>query len=223
VTFAGGKELEEKLVVRPTSETMIHYMFAKWLRSWRDLPLKINQWANVVRWEMRTRPFLRTTEFLWQEGHTAHETLKEAEEEVLTMLDQYYDLVTNHMAIYAITGQKSESERFAGADKTFTIEGLMLDGRALQMGTSHLISQNFAKSFGMTFQDRSGQIAYPYLTSWAVTTRLVGALVMSHGDSKGLIIPPKIAPIQIVIIPIYRGSESEIENIKTFAHNLSKK
>ncbi len=223
VTFAGGKELEEKLVVRPTSETMIHYMFARWLRSWRDLPLKINQWANVVRWEMRTRPFLRTTEFLWQEGHTAHETLEEAEQEVATMLDQYYDLITNHMAIYAIKGQKSESERFAGADKTYTVEGLMLDGRALQMCTSHLISQSFAKSFGMTFQDRSGQIAYPYLTSWGATTRLVGALVMSHGDSKGLVIPPKIAPIQVVIIPIYRGSESEIEDIKNFAHNLAKK
>lgn len=220
VTFAGGKELEEKLVVRPTSETMIHYMFSRWLKSWRDLPLKINQWANVVRWEMRTRPFLRTTEFLWQEGHTAHETLQEAEQEVQTMLDQYYDLITNHMAIYAIKGQKSDSERFAGADKTFTIEGLMLDGKALQMCTSHLISQSFAQSFGMTFQDRTGKIAYPYLTSWGATTRLVGALVMSHGDAKGLIVPPKIAPIQVVIVPIYRGSDLEIENIKSKAHEI---
>ncbi|MCL4360953.1 proline--tRNA ligase [Candidatus Dependentiae bacterium] len=221
VTYAGGKELEEPLVIRPTSETMIHYMFAKWLKSWRDLPFKINQWANIVRWEMRTRPFLRTTEILWQEGHTAHETLQEAQEEVFTMLDQYVDLVQNYLAIPVVAGQKSESEKFAGADKTFTIEGLMQDGRALQMGTSHLISQSFAKSFDMKFQNREGQLAYPYLTSWGVTTRLVGALVMTHGDQKGLIIPPKIAPIQIAIVPIFKGEEKD--KLQKVAQELAQK
>lgn len=204
VTHAGGKELEEPLVVRPTSETMIHFMFAKWLRSWRDLPIKMNQWCNVVRWEMRTRPFLRTTEFFWQEGHTAHETLAEAETEVTTMLNEYVDLAHNWLAIPVFSGQKPESERFPGAEKTCTFEGIMPDGKALQMGTSHLLSQNFAKSFEMQFQDRDGKLAYPYLTSWGATTRLVGAVVMSHGDEKGLILPPKIAPIQVVIIPIYK-------------------
>ncbi len=204
VTYAGGKELEEPLVIRPTSETIIHYMFARWIKSWRDLPMKINQWANVIRWEMRTRPFLRTTEFWWQEGHTAHETAKEAEEEAQLMLDQYVDLIQNYLAIPVVAGIKSESERFAGADKTLTVEGLMADGKALQMGTSHLISQNFAKAFGITFQDRQEGISYPYLTSWAVTTRLVGAIVMVHGDKRGLVVPPKVAPIQVVIIPIFK-------------------
>lgn len=209
VTHAGGKPLEEPLVVRPTSETIIHYMFAQWLRSWRDLPIKINQWCSVVRWEMRTRPFLRTTEFWWQEGHTAHETREEAHEEVLTMLNVYVDLAQNYLAIPVVPGQKSDSERFAGADKTYTIEGLMQDGKALQMGTSHMISQNFAKSFDMMFQDREGKQAYPYLTSWGVTTRLVGALIMTHGDEKGLVLPPTIAPYQIVIIPIIRGETKQ--------------
>lgn len=209
VTHAGGKPLEEPLVVRPTSETIIHYMFAQWLRSWRDLPIKINQWCSVVRWEMRTRPFLRTTEFWWQEGHTAHETREEAHEEVLTMLNVYVDLAQNYLAIPVVPGQKSDSERFAGADKTYTIEGLMQDGKALQMGTSHMISQNFAKSFDMMFQDREGKQAYPYLTSWGVTTRLVGALIMTHGDEKGLVLPPAIAPYQIVIIPIIRGETKQ--------------
>jgi len=204
VTHAGGKELEEPLVVRPTSETMIHYMFAKWIVSWRDLPLKINQWCNVVRWEMRSRPFIRTTEFFWQEGHTAHETLQEAEQEVQMMLQEYFDLARNYLAIPVVKGQKSDGEKFPGADATFTIEGLMPDGKALQMGTSHLISQNFAKAFDMTYQDKEGNVAYPHLTSWGSTTRLVGAAVMVHGDEKGLVIPPKIAPIQVVIIPILK-------------------
>lgn len=204
VTIAGGKELEEPLVVRPTSETIIHYMFAKWLRSWRDLPIKINQWANVVRWEMRTRPFLRTTEFFWQEGHTAHETQEEAHQEALLMLQEYVRLAEHELAIPVVSGKKSESEKFPGADITYTFEALMRDGKALQMGTSHMISQSFAHAFDMKFQDREGKEAYPYLTSWGATTRLIGALIMVHGDEKGLIIPPRVAPIQVVIIPIKR-------------------
>lgn len=208
VTHAGGKELEEPLVVRPTSETIIHFMFAKWIKSWRDLPMKINQWANVVRWEMRTRPFLRTTEFHWQEGHTAHETAEQADQEADAMLHEYYDTITNYLAIPAVKGYKSESEKFAGAESTRTIEALMPDGKALQMCTSHVISQNFAKAFEMKYQDRNGNVAYPHLTSWGATTRYVGAAVMMHGDQKGLILPPKIAPIQVVIIPIFiKGSD----------------
>lgn len=212
VTHAGGKELEEPLVVRPTSETIIHYMFARWIRSWRDLPLKINQWASVVRWEMRTRPFLRTTEFWWQEGHTAHETAIEAHEEVMRMLEEYRDLAENYLAIPVVVGQKTAQEKFAGADLTMTFEGLMRDGKALQMGTSHAISQNFARAFDMKFQDRNGGLAYPYLTSWGATTRLIGALVMTHGDERGLIMPPKVAPYQILIVPIYKsGDQHEIK------------
>lgn len=209
VTHAGGKELEEPLVIRPTSETMIHYMFARWMKSWRDLPIKINQWANVVRWEMRTRPFLRTTEFFWQEGHTAHETYEQAHEEALTMLREYVSLAQDELAIPVISGRKSESEKFPGADITYTFEGLMQDGKALQMGTSHMISQAFAHSFEMKFQDRNGNEAYPFLTSWGATTRLIGAVVMVHGDEKGLVIPPRIAPIQVVIIPIKRKADDE--------------
>jgi prolyl-tRNA synthetase len=179
-------------------------MFARWIKSWRDLPLKINQWANVIRWEMRTRPFLRTSEFFWQEGHTAHETLDEALAEVDLMLNEYVDLAENYLAIPVISGVKSEREKFPGADKTCTFEGIMPDGKALQMGTSHLISQSFAQSFEMKFQNRQGQLEYPYLTSWAVTTRLIGAVVMTHGDEKGLVLPPRIAPIQVVIIPILK-------------------
>ncbi len=205
VTYAGGKELEEPLVVRPTSETIVHYMFARWITSWRDLPLKINQWANVVRWEKRTRPFLRTSEFYWQEGHTAHETEQEAREEVQMMLKEFVDLAQNWLAIPVVPGKKSESEKFPGADVTYTFEGLMPDGKALQMGTSHMISQKFAQAFEMQYQDREGNLAYPYLTSWCgATTRLVGAVVMMHGDEKGLILPPKIAPLQVVIVPIFK-------------------
>lgn len=209
VTHAGGKELEEPLVVRPTSETMIHYMFARWMKSWRDLPIKINQWANVVRWEMRTRPFLRTTEFFWQEGHTAHETYEEAHEEALTMLRQYVALAHDELAIPVVSGRKSESEKFPGADITYTFEALMQDGKALQMGTSHMISQSFAHAFEMKFQDRDGKEAYPFLTSWGATTRLIGAIVMVHGDEKGLVLPPRVAPIQVVIIPIKRKNDDE--------------
>jgi len=207
VTHAGGKKLEEPLVVRPTSETMIHYMFARWISSWRDLPLKINQWANVVRWEMRPRAFLRTTEFFWQEGHTAHETLEEAQEEAEMMLNEYVDIAQNYLAIPVVPGEKTPTERFPGAVKTLTFEALMQDGKALQMGTSHLLSQSFAKSFDMKFQDREGNVAYPYLTSWGVTTRLIGAVIMVHGDEKGLVLPPKIAPIQVVIIPILKKNK----------------
>ena len=209
VTHAGGKELEEPLVVRPTSETIIHYMYAQWLKSYRDLPILINQWANVVRWEMRPRAFLRTTEFFWQEGHTAHETQEEAHKEALLMLNEYIDLAQNWLAIPVISGVKSEKEKFPGADKTYTFEGVMQDGKALQMGTSHLLSQNFAVSFNMTFQDRNGNLSYPFLTSWGATTRLVGAVVMVHGDQKGLILPPKIAPIQVVIVPILKKGEEQ--------------
>lgn len=209
VTHAGGKELEEPLIVRPTSETIIHYMFAQWLTSWRDLPIKINQWANVVRWEMRPRPFLRTTEFFWQEGHTAHETRQEAQEEAELMLQEYVNLCHNYLAIPVIAGVKSEREKFPGAEKTLTFEGIMPDGKALQMGTSHLLSQSFAHSFEMKFQDRNGAVAFPYLTSWGATTRLIGAVVMVHGDQQGLIVPPRIAPIQVVIIPIYKKDEDK--------------
>lgn len=209
VTHAGGKKLEEPLVVRPTSETMIHYMFAKWLKSYRDLPIKINQWANVMRWEKRPRAFLRTSEFFWQEGHTAHATKEEALEEALLMLNEYVKLAQDYLAIPVLIGRKSPSEQFAGAEATYTYEAFMLDGKAVQMGTSHLLSQNFAKSFDMKYQDKDGKIAYPYLTSWGTTTRLVGAVIASHGDQKGLILPPKIAPIQVVIVPIFKSDEQK--------------
>lgn len=207
VTHAGGKQLDEPLVVRPTSETIIHHMFARWVKSWRDLPLKINQWANVVRWEMRPRAFLRTTEFHWQEGHTVHETLQEAQEEVQLMLNEYVLFIQERLAIPVIVGEKSAHERFAGAERTYTVEGIMPDGRALQMTTSHLLSQSFAHAFEIKFQGRDGVITYPYLTSWGCTTRLIGALIMTHGDQKGLIIPPAIAPIQVVVVPIYKNND----------------
>lgn len=219
VTHAGGKKLEEPLVVRPTSETMIHSMFAKWIKSYRDLPLKINQWANVMRWEKRPRAFLRTSEFFWQEGHTAHETHQQALEETLLMLNEYVDLAENYLAIPVIKGRKSPSEQFPGAEATYTFEAFMLDGKALQMGTSHLLSQNFAKSFDMKFQNKAGQMEFPYLTSWGATTRLVGAVIASHGDQQGLIIPPRIAPIQVIIIPIYKTQEQE-QLVGDFAYNL---
>ncbi len=225
VTYAGGKKLEEPLVVRPTSETMVHYMFARWIKSWRDLPLKINQWANVVRWELRPRPFLRTTEFFWQEGHTAHESYEEAEQEVQTMLGEYVDLVQNYLAIPVVTGQKSAQEKFPGAEKTLTLEALMPDGKALQMGTSHLLSQSFAQAFDMKYQNREEKLAYPHLTSWGTTTRLVGAVIMAHGDQKGLILPPAIAPIQIVIIPIFKKGQDKqliVTTAQKIRENLQK-
>lgn len=220
VTYAGGKQLEEPLVIRPTSETMIHYMFARWIKSWRDLPLKINQWANVVRWEVRTRPFLRTTEFFWQEGHTAHATLKEAHEEVLMMLNEYVDLARNVLAIPVVPGQKSTTEKFPGAEKTYSFEGFMPDGKALQMGTSHLLSQSFAKAFDMKFQNQDNELVYPYLTSWGATTRLIGAVVMVHGDDKGLVLPPRVAPIQVVVIPILK-KDTDNKEVKGAAETIA--
>lgn len=202
ITKAGTEELSEPLVVRPTSEAIICHMYAKWIQSYRDLPLLLNQWGNVVRWEMVTRPFLRTTEFLWQEGHTAHRTAAEAREEALKMLAVYQDFVETDMAIPVIPGRKSEREKFAGAHATFSIEALMRDGKALQAGTTHDLAQHFAKVFDITFLDEDSQLKYVYQTSWGVSTRLVGALIMVHGDDRGLKIPPKIAPIQVVIVPI---------------------
>jgi len=207
VTHAGGKKLDEPYVIRPTSETMVYHMFSRWITSWRDLPLKINQWANVVRWEMRTRAFLRTTEFLWQEGHTAHATKEEAIEMALHMLNVYRELAQDILAIPVVTGVKTESERFAGADATHTFEALMPDGKALQMGTSHILAESFPAAFDVTFQDKDGTTKSPMCTSWAITTRLIGALVMTHGDDNGLVIPPRIAPIQVAIIPIYKTDE----------------
>jgi prolyl-tRNA synthetase len=209
VTHGGGEELEEKLVVRPTSEAIIGTMYAKWVQSWRDLPILINQWANVVRWENVTRPFLRTTEFLWQEGHTAHETETEAEDETLKILQLYKDTVETEMAVPVVEGKKSESEKFAGALRTYSIEALMGDGRALQAGTSHNLGQNFAKAFDITFQARDKSVQHVWGTSWGMTTRLIGAAIMVHGDDSGLVLPPRIAPYQVVIVPIGRDNWRE--------------
>ena len=205
VTHGGGKELEEPLVIRPTSETIIWAMYKKWTQSWRDLPLLYNQWANVVRWEMRTRLFLRTAEFLWQEGHTAHATSREAIEEAERMLGVYRKFAEEWMAMPVLVGRKSDSEKFAGAETTYAVEALMQDGKALQAGTSHYLGQNFAKAFDVQFQNREGKLQYVYATSWGVSTRLVGALVMSHSDDAGLVLPPKLAPLQLVIIPIQKA------------------
>tara|TARA_B100001094_G_C18183644_1_gene802411 strand:- start:1244 stop:2671 length:1428 start_codon:yes stop_codon:yes gene_type:complete len=202
VTHAGGKELEEPLIVRPTSETIINHMFSKWIKSHRDLPMLINQWANVVRWEMRTRLFLRTSEFLWQEGHTAHQTKEEATQEALQMLDIYEEFTQQVAAVKVIKGTKSEIEKFAGAKVTYSIEAMMLDKKALQAGTSHELGQNFSKAFEIQYSDEQNQLAHPYQTSWGVSTRLIGMIIMAHGDDKGLKLPPAIAPIQVVIIPI---------------------
>jgi prolyl-tRNA synthetase len=209
VTHGGGKKLEEPLVVRPTSETIIYAMYAKWVQSYRDLPILINQWANVVRWEMRTRLFLRTLEFLWQEGHTAHATHNEAEEETRKMLGVYRDFMEGWMAMPVVTGIKTEWERFAGALRTYACEGMMQDNKALQAGTSHNLGQNFSKAFDLKFQTEAGGVEYAWNTSWGVSTRLVGGLVMTHGDDKGLRIPPLLAPIEIVIVPIWRSEEDK--------------
>jgi prolyl-tRNA synthetase len=214
VTHAGGKKLEENLVVRPTSETIIYDSFARWINSWRDLPLLINQWANVVRWEMRTRLFLRTTEFLWQEGHTAHATEDDAEEEVMKMLEVYRKFAEEYLALPVIPGRKSENEKFAGALRTYCIEGMMQDKKALQCGTSHNLGQNFAKSFNVKFLDQKGESQYVWQTSWGVSTRLIGALIMAHGDDKGIIVPPKIAAIQVVVIPIWKSDEEKEKVLK---------
>jgi prolyl-tRNA synthetase len=209
VTQGGTEVLEERLVIRPTSETIIGTMYAKWIQSWRDLPILINQWANVVRWEQVTRLFLRTTEFLWQEGHTAHETAEEAQEETLRMLAVYKEFAETELAMPVIDGEKTESEKFAGADRTYSIEALMRDGRALQAGTSHNLGQNFAKGFDIKFQARDKSVQFVWGTSWGVSTRMVGAVIMTHGDEGGLILPPRIAPHQVVIVPIPRGNWRE--------------
>jgi prolyl-tRNA synthetase len=206
VTQGGAEELEERLAVRPTSEAIIGHMYSKWIKSWRDLPVLINQWANIVRWEKVTRLFLRTTEFLWQEGHTAHETYEEAEKETLMILDLYKDFVESELAIPVVFGKKTARERFAGALETYAIEALMSDGKALQMGTSHNLGQHFSKVFNIRFEDRDQKLQYVWQTSWGVSTRLVGSIIMAHGDDSGLRFPPRIAPVQIVIIPISLGN-----------------
>jgi len=208
VTYGGGKELEEPLVVRPTSETIIGHMYAQWIQSYRDLPVLINQWANVVRWELRTRLFLRTMEFLWQEGHTAHATYEEAQEETLRMLDVYADFAINEAAVPVIKGRKSESEKFAGALASYSIEAMMGDKRALQAGTSHNLGQNFAKAFNIRYLDRNNELQYCWTSSWGMSTRMIGCIIMVHGDDQGLILPPRLAPIQVVIVPI-PGSDAE--------------
>ncbi len=207
VTHGGGKKLEEPLVVRPTSETVIGHMYAKWVRSWRDLPILINQWCNVVRWEKRPRLFLRTTEFLWQEGHTAHATAEEALAETLRMLDIYADFAENDAAIPVIKGRKSESEKFAGAVTSYTIEAMMGNRWALQAGTSHFLGQNFARAFDIKYLDQNNELQYCWTTSWGVSTRMVGAIIMVHGDDQGLILPPRLAPIQVVIVPIWKSAD----------------
>jgi prolyl-tRNA synthetase len=209
VTRGGTEELEEPLAIRPTSEVIIGTMYAKWIQSWRDLPVLINQWANIVRWEKVTRLFLRTTEFLWQEGHTAHETAEEAEAETLKILGVYKEFAENVLAMPVVAGRKSESEKFAGALRTYSIEGLMGDGRALQAGTSHNLGQNFARAFSIQFQARDKSLQYVHGTSWGVSTRLIGGVIMTHGDERGLMLPPKIAPYQVVIVPIPRGNWRE--------------
>ena len=209
VTHGGGKELEEPLVVRPTSETIIYHMFAKWVQSYRDLPILMNQWANVVRWEMRTRLFLRTLEFLWQEGHTAHATHDEAEAETRRMLGVYREFMEGFIAMPVVTGQKTESEKFAGALRTYSCEAMMQDNKALQAGTSHNLGQNFAKAFDLKFQDEKGDMAFAWNTSWGVSTRMVGGLILTHSDDNGLVCPPKLAPVEVVIIPIYKSDDEK--------------
>ena len=202
VTHAGGEELEEPLIIRPTSETVIGHMYSKWVQSWRDLPILINQWCNVMRWEKRPRLFLRTSEFLWQEGHTAHATKEEAVEETLRMLEVYRQVMTDDLALPVVKGEKSEGERFPGADNTYTCETMMSDKKSLQAGTSHYLGQNFAKAFEIQFQNRDGEMEFAYTTSWGVSTRLIGAIIMTHADNDGLVLPPRIAPVKAVIIPI---------------------
>ncbi len=213
VTHGGGEKLEEPLVVRPTSETVIGHMYAQWVHSWRDLPILINQWANVVRWEKRTRLFLRTSEFLWQEGHTAHETEAEAQEETLRILEVYRRFAEEVLAIPVLAGQKTETERFPGAVRTYCIEGMMQDGKALQMGTSHHLGQNFSRAFNIRFEGRDQTLQYAWTTSWGVSTRLIGALVMAHSDDEGLVLPPRVAPTLIAVVPIARNEDERGEVI----------
>lgn len=222
VTEGGEKKLEEKLCIRPTSETMFSTLYAKWIHSWRDLPIVYNQWCNILRWEKETRPFLRSREFLWQEGHTIHETEKQAQERTLQMLDIYADIIENLLAIPVLKGQKTEKEKFAGAVATYTVETLMLDGRALQAGTSHYLGHHFTKPFNITFQNREGEEEYGYQTSWGISTRLIGATIMAHGDNRGLKLPPKVAPIQAVIIPIASNKPGVLEQANKLYDELRK-
>lgn len=220
VTQGGNEPLQERLAIRPTSETIICSMYAKWVQSYRDLPLLMNQWCNVLRWEKSTRPFLRTSEFLWQEGHTVHATAEEAEEETLKMLGVYRDFAENVLAIPVVVGQKSEKEKFAGAHHTYTMEALMQDGKALQMGTSHNLHQHFAKVFDIQFLDKDGQLKYAYSTSWGTSTRMIGGLIMVHGDDRGLVLPPKVAPIQAVILPIAMHKEGVLDQARKLFNTL---
>lgn len=227
VTVGGDSQLEERLAIRPTSETIIYAAYSKWVRSWRDLPIKQNQWCSVVRWETKaTKLFLRTREFLWQEGHTAHATKEEADHEVMEILDDYKDLMESYLAVPVLAGKKTENEKFAGALYTTTLEAMMPDGRALQMGTSHNLGQHFSKVFGITFLDESEKECYPWQTSWGMSTRVIGALVMIHSDDKGLVLPPKIAPVQVVIVPIsYKDADSDVisSKAKELLQELQKK
>ena len=220
VTHVGNTELEEKLVVRPTSETIICDMYSKWVQSYRDLPMLINQWANVVRWEKTTRPFLRTSEFLWQEGHTLHATEEEAREETLRMLEVYREFMENVLAIDVLTGVKTEKEKFAGAVDTYGMEAMMLDGKSLQAGTSHYLGKNFSSAFEIRYLDCDGQLKNPYQTSWGVSTRLIGALIMAHGDQRGLKLPPRVAPVQVVVIPVAQHKAGVIEKAEELAAAL---
>lgn len=222
VTKGGNKKLEEKLCVRPTSETIICAMYAKWLNSYRDLPYLYNQWCSVVRWEKETRPFLRTSEFLWQEGHTLHANREEAVEETLKILDIYVDMANNLLAIPVLSGIKSENEKFAGAESTYTMEAMMRDGKALQAGTSHYLGQHFTKAFDIEYLDSDGQLKNPHHTSWGVSTRLIGALIMCHGDNRGLVLPPAVAPTQVVIIPIQQEKEGVLESAKELYEEIKK-
>ncbi|EJU23374.1 proline--tRNA ligase [Peptoanaerobacter stomatis] len=222
VTHGGSEELAERLCVRPTSETIICSMYSKWLTSYRELPYLYNQWCSVVRWEKSTRPFLRTSEFLWQEGHTLHETYEEAQKETLQMLDIYRELAEDVLAIPMILGEKSESEKFAGAYATYTIEALMHDGKALQSGTSHNLGQHFTKAFDIIYQSRESKLEYPFHTSWGVSTRLIGGLIMVHGDNRGLVLPPRVAPIQVVVIPIQQQKEGVLEATQKISDSLKK-
>ena len=223
VTEAGGEKLEERLCVRPTSETIITTMYAKWLNSWRELPFVYNQWCSVLRWEKETRPFLRSREFLWQEGHTIHETAEEARERTLQMLNVYIDVAENLLAVPVLRGLKTEKEKFAGAEETYTIEAMTYDGKALQSGTSHYFGQNFTKPFEVKFQNREGKEEFAYQTSWGISTRLIGAIIMAHGDNRGLKLPPRVAPIQAVIVPIAMHKDGVKEKVQEVYEKLNKK
>ena len=222
VTIGGGKELEEPLVIRPTSETVIGHMYAQWINSYRDLPVLINQWANVMRWEKRTRLFLRTSEFLWQEGHTAHETYEESQEETLKMLEVYRSFQEDDLAIPVIPGQKSEAEKFPGALSTYTVEAMMQDGKALQSATSHNLGQNFAKAFEIQFLDRNNQQSLAWTTSWGSSTRMIGGLIMTHSDDDGLVLPPRIAPVAVVLVPIFSNDQERTQTLE-FAEQIKQR